>query len=100
MNAVKPMANLEPSNPPAPPAGRGLTRDRMLGFVLLLVIVNLIWAGQPTAIKYIPASQLGPFAIAFLPFFFITPLLMPLLWWKPKSELPTARPTAADWLQF
>jgi drug/metabolite transporter (DMT)-like permease len=94
------MANLEPSNPPAPPAGRGLTRDRMLGFVLLLVIVNLIWAGQPTAIKYIPASQLGPFAIAFLPFFFITPLLMPLLWWNRNADSHAVRPTASDWMSF
>ena len=94
------MANLGLPDPPALPVRQVLTRGRMLGFVLLLVIANLIWAGQPTAIKYIPASQLGPFAIAFLPFFFITPLLLPLLWWNRQAGSHTVRPTASDWMSF
>jgi drug/metabolite transporter (DMT)-like permease len=68
--------------------------------VALLVLANLIWAAQPTAVKYIPANVLGPFAIAFLPFFVITPLLLPLLWWRPPGEPAAVRPTAGDWLQF
>jgi drug/metabolite transporter (DMT)-like permease len=94
------MALLESADTPVQPVENKLTRSRMLGIVLLLVLINLVWAGQPTAIKYIPPDQLGPFAIAFLPFFFITPLLVPLLWWKRKTDLPAARPTIADWLQF
>jgi putative heme-binding domain-containing protein len=68
--------------------------------VVLLVLANLIWAAQPTAVKYIPADVLRPIAIAFLPFFVITPLLLPLLWWRPPGEPAAARPTAGDWLQF
>ena len=68
--------------------------------VVLLVLANLIWAAQPTAVKYIPGTVLGPFAIAFLPLFVITPLLMPLLSWRRPGEPVAARPTAGDWLQF
>ena len=81
------------------PADQKVTRGQMLVFVLLLVIANLIWAGQGTAVKYIE-PQLGPFAIAFLPFFFITPLFVPLLWWRRKTAPRAARPTAADWMRF
>lgn len=94
------MALPESADTIAQPVDGKLTRSRMLVTFLLLVLINLVWAGQPTAIKYIPEDQLGPFAIAFLPFFFITPLLVPLLWWKRKTDLPAARPTTADWLQF
>jgi drug/metabolite transporter (DMT)-like permease len=94
------MALLESADMLAQPVEIKLTRSRMLGIVLLLVLINLVWAGQPTAVKYIAEDLLGPFAIAFLPFFFITPLLVPLLWWKRNADLPAARPTIADWLQF
>jgi drug/metabolite transporter (DMT)-like permease len=80
-------------------ADQKVTRGQMLVFVLLLVIANLIWAGQGTAVKFIE-PQLGPFAIAFLPFFFITPLLLPLFWWRRKPAPQAARPTAADWMRF
>ncbi len=76
-----------------------VTSIRMVGFVLLLICVNLIWAGQPTAIKYIPSNQLGPFAIAFLPLIFATLILLPLLW-KQKTGNHVARPTTQDWMRF
>lgn len=82
------------------PTGTGGTRGRMPGLVLLLVLANLIWAGQPAAVKCIPPDVLGPFAIAFLPFFFITPLLAPLLWWSRRRHPQAPRPTAADWGRF
>ena len=66
---------------------------------LLLVIVNLIWAAQPTVVKLIPADRLGPFAIAFVPFFLVTPLLAPLLW-RGRGTAAAFRPTAADWGRF
>jgi drug/metabolite transporter (DMT)-like permease len=93
------MAFPESADSPAPSAGHKLTRPPVIGIVLLLVLINLVWAGQPTAIKYIE-DQLGPFSIAFLPFFFITPLLVPLLWWKSKADPPRPRPTATDWMHF
>lgn len=80
------------------PAALRVTRGQMLWFVLLLVVANLVWAGQPTAIKFIP--QLGPFAKAFLPFFFITPLLVPFLWLWRNPDAPSIRPTLSDWGQF
>jgi len=78
---------------------------RMAGFVLLLVLANLIWAGQLSAGKFIarddmPEPYLGPFAIAFLPFFFITPLLLPLLIWNRRKNPHAPRPGLADWGRF
>lgn len=63
----------------------------------ILVVVNVMWAGQFTAIKYVESS-LGPFAIAFLPYMLVTPLMLPLLY--RKRVVPTVRPTAADWVKF
>jgi len=78
----------------------GQVHSLIMKNILLLVLANLIWAAQPTAVKYIPGDVLGPFAIAFLPFFVITPLLLPLLWWRRPGEPTAVRPTAGDWLQF
>lgn len=72
---------------------------RMALFVLLLVLANLIWAGQLSATPYI-GPHLGPFAIAFLPFFFITPLMLPLLWWNRRKNPQAPRPTLNDWGKF
>lgn len=76
--------------------GRG-NRARPLVLVAILVVVNLIWAGQFTAIKSVEHA-LGPFAIAFLPFVVATPLMLPLLF-RPRST-PAVRPTGADWVKF
>jgi drug/metabolite transporter (DMT)-like permease len=81
---------------PAPP-GEEAGRARRLAVIAILVVVNVMWAGQFTAIKYVE-SALGPFAIAFLPYMLVTPLMLPLL--ARKRAVPAARPTAADWLKF
>jgi drug/metabolite transporter (DMT)-like permease len=69
---------------------------RMLLFVFLLALANLIWAGQLTVVKCV---TLGPWAIAFLPFFIITPLLLPLLWWNLRKP-GAVKPTLNDWGRF
>jgi drug/metabolite transporter (DMT)-like permease len=74
-------------------------RSRMAWFVFLLVVANLIWAAQPIAIKKIE-NQLGPFAMAFLPYFVITPLLLPLLIRSRRKNPHIPRPTAGDWGRF
>lgn len=69
----------------------------MLWFVFLLAAANLVWAAQPIAVKYIEPF-LSPFAIAFIPFFIITPMLIPLLFWGRTTTL--TRPAPADWIRF
>jgi len=81
----------------APPIPERLSKKRLLFFVLVLVIVNVIWGGQFTAIKFVDAF-LGPFAIAFLPIALVTPLMAPLLFTMRTG--PTVRPTGADWARF
>jgi drug/metabolite transporter (DMT)-like permease len=79
-------------------ASRGRAdRVRPLLVIGVLVVVNVIWAGQFIAVKYVEPF-LGPFAIAFLPFLLVTPLMVPLLYRSRRH--PTARPTAADWVRF
>jgi drug/metabolite transporter (DMT)-like permease len=46
---------------------------RQLSVALLLVVANLLWAGQGVAVKLL-AGGLGPLAIALLPLYFITML--------------------------
>lgn len=74
-------------------------RPRMAWFVFLLVTANFIWAGQLSATPFI-GPHLGPLAIAFLPFFFITPLMLPLLWWNRRKNPRAPRPTLGDWGRF
>jgi drug/metabolite transporter (DMT)-like permease len=85
------------SDPAAAPSHEPAGHGRQLAVVGILVAVNLMWAGQFTAIKYVESS-LGPFAIAFLPYLLATPLLLPLLF--RQRATPAARPTAADWVTF
>jgi drug/metabolite transporter (DMT)-like permease len=85
------------SDPAATPSHEPGSGDRRLVVIGILVLVNLVWAGQFTAIKYVQSS-LGPFAIAFLPYLLATPLLLPLL--CRKRAIPAERPTAADWGKF
>jgi drug/metabolite transporter (DMT)-like permease len=61
---------------------------------LLLALVNLIWAGQGTAVKFLD-GHLGPIAITFLPFYIATLLLIPLLFRERRPAL-----TPGDWLKF
>ena len=78
----------------APPAR--INKNRLIWFVFLLALANFIWAGQLIAIKFVENS-LGPFTIAFLPFLFVTPLMIPLLFRKRSTAV--VRPTATDWMR-
>ena len=73
------------------------SREKLLLFVFVLVVVNVIWGGQFTAIKFVEPF-LGPFAIAYLPFVLATPLIAPFLFTMRTG--PRVRPTAADWMKF
>ena len=84
-------------NPASAASPAPARRDRRLLVSGILVVVNLMWAGQFVAIKYVESS-LGPFAIAFLPYAVATPLMLPLL--ARKRAAPPVRPTAADWIKF
>ena len=74
-------------------------RPRFAWFAFLLVLVNLVWAAQPTVVKLIDARKLGPMAIALLPFFGITLPLLPLLI-ASRRKPGAVKPTAADWGRF
>jgi drug/metabolite transporter (DMT)-like permease len=50
---------------------RSWRNARLLSAALLLVVANLLWAGQGIAVKLL-AGGLGPLAIALLPLYFIT----------------------------
>ena len=86
---------LDSGNNPASASSPAPQRRLLVGGIL--VVVNLMWAGQFVAIKYVESS-LGPFAIAFLPYVLVTPLLLPLLF--RTRAVPPVRPTAADWAKF
>jgi drug/metabolite transporter (DMT)-like permease len=69
-----------------------------LRYLLLLALVNLIWAGQGTAIKFLD-GHLGPVAITFLPFYVATLLMTPLLV-RARRHRSAPLPTLKDWSQF
>ena len=50
----------------AAPLPAGKSKSRALWFFLLLALVNLMWAAQGTAVKFLE-GKLGPIAITFLP---------------------------------
>ena len=50
---------------------RSVQNDRLPSVALLLMVANLLWAGQGIAIKLL-AGGLGPLATALLPLYFIT----------------------------
>ncbi len=77
----------------------GTHRGRMLWFLFLLALTNLMWSAQGTAVKYLE-NELGPIAITFLPFYLTTALLVPVLIWKRRTNPNAARPTRGDWWQF
>jgi drug/metabolite transporter (DMT)-like permease len=57
---------------------RSTRNTRLLLAVLLLIVANLLWAGQGVAVKLL-AGGLGPLATALLPLYFITLLGLGLL---------------------
>lgn len=62
----------------AAPLPAGKSKSRALWFFFLLALVNLMWATQGTAVKFLE-GKLGPIAITFLPFYVTTLLFVPLL---------------------
>jgi drug/metabolite transporter (DMT)-like permease len=75
------------------------SKSRVLGFFLLLALVNLMWAAQGTAVKFLE-NKLGPIAITFLPFYVTTLLFVPLLRRERRRNPQAAPVTRADWLRF
>ena len=84
-------------NAAPPPAGK--SKSRALWFFVLLALVNLIWAAQGTAVKFLE-GKLGPIAITFLPFYVTTLLFVPLLVRERRRNPGAAAITRADWLRF
>src|SRR5512146_2286619 len=83
----------------APAAETG--KSRMVLFLILLGLTNLIWAAQGTAVKFLePFLGDRPIATTFLPFYVTTILLVPLLIWKRRRNPQAIRPTWSDWKQF
>lgn len=74
-------------------------RPAVFWYLFLLALVNLMWAGQGTAVKFLE-RQLGPIAITFLPFYVSTLLFIPLLIHERRSRPDAPRPTWTDWRQF
>ena len=66
----------------------------MTWYFVLLALANFIWAAQGTAVKTL-SRHLGPIAITFVPFWFTTLLLIPLL-----RRTRSVKPTPKDWLAF
>jgi drug/metabolite transporter (DMT)-like permease len=80
----------------APAAAR---KPVALWYLFLLALVNLMWAGQGTAVKFLD-RQLGPIAITFLPFYVSTVLLIPLLVRERRLHPESPRPSLSDWRKF
>jgi len=74
-------------------------RSRFLWYFSLLALVNLMWAAQGTAVKFLD-RHLGPIAITFLPFYVSTVLLIPLLVRERRRHPDSARVTGADAWKF
>ena len=71
----------------------------MLWYFSLLALVNLMWSGQGTAVKFLD-RQLGPIAITFLPFY-VTTVLLALLLVRQRRRNPTSTPLRpSDWARF
>lgn len=74
-------------------------KSRFRWFFLLLALVNLIWAAQGTAVKFLE-GKLGPIAITFLPICVTTVLLFPLLIRERRRNIGATTVTWADLWKF
>jgi drug/metabolite transporter (DMT)-like permease len=74
-------------------------RRSALWYFSLLALVNLMWSGQGTAVKFLD-RQLGPIAITFLPFYVTTVLLVLLLIRERRSNPKSVALTLTDWGRF
>lgn len=53
--------------------------------IVLLVIANLLWAGQGVAVKML-SGRMAPIPIALLPLYLATLLISPVILWKLRSD--------------
>ena len=74
-------------------------KSRITWLFVLLALVNLMWAAQGTAVKFLE-GKMGPIAITFLPFYVTTLLFVPLLVRERRRNPQAAAITRADWLRF
>ena len=72
---------------------------RTVLYLTFLALANFIWAAQGTAVKFLD-RQMGPIAITFVPFWFTTILLIPLLLRTRRRSPNPVKPTARDWVAF
>jgi drug/metabolite transporter (DMT)-like permease len=72
---------------------------RTVLYLTFLALANFIWAAQGTAVKFLD-RQMGPIAITFVPFWFTTILLIPLLLRTRRRSPNPVKPTARDWFAF
>ncbi len=84
---------------PVPAVGHQAPQGRALWYFLLLALVNLMWAGQGTAVKFL-GRHIGPIAITFLPFYITTVLMIPLLRRERRLNPAAVRPGWSDWRKF
>ena len=82
-----------------PPPAQNHSKSRVSWFFFLLALVNLMWAAQGTAVKFLE-GKLGPIAITFLPFYVTTLLFVPLLMRERRRNPQASTVTRADWLRF
>jgi len=75
------------------------SKPRVLLFFVLLALVNLMWAAQGTAVKFLE-GKLGPIAITFLPFYVTTLMFVPLLVRARRRNRKASAVTRGDWLRF
>ena len=75
------------------------TQPSVLWYFSLLALVNLMWSGQGTAVKFLD-RQLGPIAITFLPFYVTTILFVLLLIRKRRRNPAAVALRRSDWIRF
>ncbi len=75
------------------------SRSGFLWYLFLLGLTNLIWSAQGTAVKFLD-GRLGPIAIAFLPFYVTTLLLIPLLIRSRRANAAASPISLSDWRSF
>jgi len=73
---------------------------RMAWFIFLLAVANLMWATQGPALKKLEPYHLSDMTVAFVPYYMMTVALLPLLYWKRKSNPNAISFTRYDWVRF
>ena len=79
--------------------GMGVMKTAKMGDLLLVILVNFMWATQVPVIRMI-GDKLAPITIAFVPMIISTMLFLPFLWAQNKKRKPSERRTAKDLKYF